>query len=197
MHRTQPGHVNSALLIVDMISDFLFPEGEALVRQARSIVKPISLLAARFRRSGWPVVYVNDNFGQWHLSFPELVRWVQRGESLGREIAAAIAPVDSDYFILKPRHSAFYETALPSLLRTLDTHRLALVGLAGDACVLATAMDAHMREMAVWIPADATASLTQQRNRRALDFLHESMQCDIRTVSQFLSELRHDELTNI
>lgn len=197
MHRARPDHVKTALLIIDMINDFLFPEGEALARQARSIAKPIAMLAARFRHSSWPVIYVNDNFGQWHLSFPELVQWVQREDSLGCDLAAALAPGKDDYFILKPKHSGFYETALPSLLRMLDVKRVALVGITGDACVLATAMDAHIRELDVWVPSDATVSLNSRRNSRALAFLHESMQCDIRPVSEALSELRHDGLTNI
>jgi len=84
--------------------------------------------------------------------------------------------------ILKPKHSGFYETALPTLLHQLKVRRLALVGIAGDACVMATAMDANIRDFHVWVPADGTASQTTVRNIRALDFHRESVQCDVKTI---------------
>jgi len=60
--------------------------------------------------------------------------------------------------------------------------RLAIVGVAGDACVLSSALDAYIRKFPVWAPANATASLTGQRNARAMEFLAESLGCDIRPV---------------
>jgi nicotinamidase-related amidase len=48
-----------------------------------------------------------------------------------------------------------------------------MVGLTGDQCVLTTAMDAHMRDYRLWVPRDAVASVTPQRNQRALDYLSE------------------------
>ena len=58
-----------------------------------------------------------------------------------------------------------------------------LVGVAGDSCVLSSAMDAHIRELKVWVPSDATASMTRERNARAMQFLDESLGCDVRPSS--------------
>lgn len=169
----------AALLIVDMISDFGFPDGEKLAIEAEKAVGPMVLARNLFRSRRLPVIYVNDNFGQWNLGFSELVDWARRGESRGRAIVERLLPADDDYFILKPRHSAFYETALPSLLDQLEVHRLAIVGVAGDACVLSSALDAYIRHFPVWVPANASAALTSQRNTRAMEFLAESLGCDI------------------
>jgi nicotinamidase-related amidase len=183
---TTSGLADMALLIVDMISDFRFPDGAALAAQARSLNSPIRRLSSEFREAQRPVVYVNDNFGQWHLSFPDLVNWAKRPRSLAPDLVVALTPQQNDYFILKPKHSGFYETALPTLLHQLDVRRLALVGIAGDACILATALDAHMRDFEVWVPSDGTVSLTTIRNNRALDFLQESVQCDVRRIDDYL-----------
>lgn len=80
-------------------------------------------------------------------------------------------PDAGDYFILKPKHSAFYETALESLLAQLGVRRLVLCGIAGEGCIHATATDAHMREYAVAVVRDATASQTSSQNRTALSHL--------------------------
>ena len=64
----------------------------------------------------------------------------------------------SDYFVLKPRHSAFFATPLELLLSHLGTRRLVLTGVATDLCVLATAVDARMRDLDVVVLKDATAA---------------------------------------
>lgn len=173
---------DSALLIVDMISDFSFPDGDKLVRHAEEAAPAIAAIRARFQSQKRPVIYVNDNFDRWTSEFSELVDWASRGGSLGRKIVDLLLPGDDDYFILKPRHSAFYETALPSLLKKLDVQKLVITGVAGDSCVLSSAMDAHMRGFPAWVPANASASLTVKRNVRAMQFLSESLECDIEPV---------------
>lgn len=168
----------SALLIIDMISDFGFPDGEKLAVEAGKAAVRMAGARALFRNRGRPVIYVNDNFDHWNMGFSELVDWACRNDSRGRAIVERLRPAVDDYFILKPRHSAFYETALPSLLDRLEVRQLAIVGVAGDACVLSSALDAHIRKFPVWVPADASASLTERRNARAMAFMAESLGCD-------------------
>lgn len=180
----EPGDrlARSALLIVDMISDFGFPDGDRLARQAEKVVSGMVRARTLFQSRGLPVIYVNDNFDHWNMGFSEIVDWASRGGSRGRGIIDRLLPAHDDYFILKPKHSAFYETALPSLLEKLEVKRLAIVGVAGDACVLSSALDAHIREFPVWVPSDASASLTDERNTRAMEFLAESLGCDTKPV---------------
>lgn len=179
--RPDPVH-EAALLIVDMVSDFGFPDGGKLAAEAEKVVGHMVEVRRMFRARGRPVIYVNDNFGHWNFGFSELVAWACRDDSRGRGIVARLRPAKDDYFILKPRHSAFYETALPSLLERLEVRRLAIAGVAGDACVLSSALDAHIRQFPIWVPANASASLTGKRNDRAMEFLAESLGCDTRPV---------------
>lgn len=174
-HRTTPTSRSnrSALLIIDMINRFDFPGGEELARQAEGIARNIQRLRAFHGRNRWPVIYCNDNFGRWRSDFRTVVQACAT-EGLGRTITTVLEPGSSDYFILKPKHSAFYSTALDLLLRSLRIRRMVLCGVAGDGCVQATALDAHMRDYEVSIASDGTASVTPGRNRKVLDTLRAS-----------------------
>lgn len=109
-----------ALLLVDVINEFAFDGGESLQRRALPAARKIAALKRRAQRSGVPCIYVNDNFGRWRSDFNAVVDHCLRPGSRGSAIAALLRPQSSDYFVLKPKHSGFYETCLPAptMLRT-------------------------------------------------------------------------------
>jgi nicotinamidase-related amidase len=181
-HRNIPS--DSALLIVDIINDFAFPGGEQLAQQMGPVLDAIEALRARYDAAQRPVIYVNDNFGRWRSNFDEVITWCGREGAAGAQVAERIKPRDSDYFVLKPAQSGFYQTALATLLEHLEVRHLAMVGLTGDQCVLTTAMDAHMRDYRLWVPGDAVASVTPQRNQRALDYLSEVVGVRVQPVEE-------------
>ena len=73
----------------------------------------------------------------------------------GKPIVDLLAPADDDYFVLKPKHSGFFSTALSVLLRYLGVHTLILTGMAGNICILFTANDAYMRDFRLLVPPTA------------------------------------------
>jgi len=158
----------TALLLVDVISAFDFDGGDKLQRFARRAAPRVRALRDAFARRRLPVVYCNDNFGQWRSDFRQVVERCVATDARGAEVAQLLRPRDDDYFVLKPKHSAFFATPLDVLLRCLDVHEIVICGFAGDGCVLATALDAHMRDYGVSVAGDATASQSVVRNRRAL-----------------------------
>jgi nicotinamidase-related amidase len=115
-----------------------------------------------------PAIYVNDNFGRWRSDFPKLVEQFLRPEVRGRSIVELLIPEDDDYFVLKPKHSAFFQTNLDILLRYLGVNSLILTGIAGDICVLFSANDAYMRDFKIIVPSDCTASEDAEHNRQVL-----------------------------
>jgi nicotinamidase-related amidase len=165
----------TALLIVDMISCWDFPDARTLLPQALRIAPRIAALKARCHRAGVPVVYANDNRGQWRSDFRHLVDAALHAPGLGQEIARALAPDDDDYFVLKPKHSAFFATPLHLLLQHLEVRRLLIAGVASDQCVTHSAVDARMRDFDVIVPGDCVASHTAARNRRALQHFDEAL----------------------
>ena len=86
----------------------------------------------------------------------------------GRLVSYRLRPTARDYFVLKPKHSGFFDTTLDTLLGSLRTRRVILTGIAGNICVLFTANDAHMRELKVYAPADCIVSNTVAANEHAL-----------------------------
>lgn len=165
-----------ALIIVDMIGRFDFPEGPSLLRQATPAAGRIARLRERFHAGGAPVIYANDHRGQWRSDFREVIRRSIADDSPGAGIARLLQPEPDDYFVLKPMQSAFYQTPLPALLESLDIGRLVITGIASDACVLNTAADAHMRRYDVVVPADCSAAPSRVRHERALRLMRETMQ---------------------
>ena len=161
----------SALLIVDMINAFDFEGAAALLAQTRRIGPRIVRLKARAKASRAPVIYCNDNFGDWRSDCRAVLAACTHEGKPARDLLLSVAPEHDDYFVLKPKHSAFYETPLESLLEDLKVRRLILCGIAGDGCIHSTATDAHIREFEVIVVRDGTASQTAARNRNALRHL--------------------------
>ena len=174
-----PDQCNVALLIIDVINDFEFEGGDALARQTQKVVDNIAELKRRAKIAGIPVVYVNDNFGKWQSDFQKLIdRCIGEGVR-GQSIARHLLPEADDYFVLKPKHSAFYSTTLDLLLRYLGARLLILTGVTGDNCILFTAGDANIHDYQLMVPVDCVASETDERNRRALQILEEVLNANI------------------
>lgn len=166
----------AALLIIDMINRFDFPGAEVLEPRAKIIVPSIEALIQQFDACDYPIVYVNDNFSDWHSDRSALI-----DRALEREnpIAEKLRPRKRDYFILKPQFSGFYATNLPVLLPQLGVTRLVLTGVAADICILFTAADTHMRDYSLWVPSNAIAGEDDSRQKWALEIMKGSM--DART----------------
>jgi nicotinamidase-related amidase len=163
----------TALLVIDMLSTWDFPDGEQMLAAAERIAPRIADLRGRCRSAGVPVIYANDNRGRWRSDFREVVAMaVERGGG-GARVAELLKPAPDDYFILKPKHSGFHATPLDLLLRHLQARRLVVTGVSGDQCVLYTVADARMNDYEVVVPRDAVASLSAERDRRLLDYLAE------------------------
>ena len=166
------GRGGLALVIIDMINPFDFVGADALLPKAIAAVRPIVGLRAAVERAGGTVIYVNDNFGEWHS---EKSRLVERALDGGRDVVEPLRPDDASYFVIKPQFSGFYATNLPVLLPKLGVSRLILTGVQTDICVLFTAADAHMRDYSLWIPEDAVAAEKDDRGSWALEIMRASM----------------------
>jgi nicotinamidase-related amidase len=159
------------MLIIDVINHFEFPDGDRLLKQAVRIAPKIARLKLRARRLNMPVVYVNDNFGQWRSDMMRLLQYCLRPEARGRKFVEILRPEVEDYFILKPMHSAFYQSPLEVLLREFGASSLILTGLATDSCIACTAHDAEMRDFRVIVPSDCSAARSLPDHRRAIEHI--------------------------
>jgi nicotinamidase-related amidase len=174
----------TALLIIDMITDLDFDGAETMRDAAHAVADRIAWLRGEADDAGVPVVYVNDNRGQWHSERSRLIEHAMRPEGGGRDLVRKIEPRKDDYFIIKPQFSGFYSTNLPVLLPKLGATRLILTGVSADICVLFTAGDAHMRAYDLWVPADTVAGSDTARTRWALEIMQQSMHAETRSTRE-------------
>ena len=184
LHGNAPDKCSVALLLIDVINDFDFPEAGQLLEHALPVARRIAALKARARVAGVPIIYANDNFGRWRSDFRAQVEHCLAAESRGRQIAELLRPGDDDYFVLKPKHSGFFSTTLDILLRYLHVRTVILTGLAGNNCVLFTAHDAYLRDLTLVVPEDCVASNTVEDNRSALHQIRTVLKGDTRPSAE-------------
>lgn len=162
---------DAALLMIDVINDFDFPEAEALLGHAVPAARRLAALKRTFLAAGRPAIYVNDNFGRWQSTFEQQIERCMAEGCPGRLVAGLLRPGEDDYFVLKPRHSGFFCTSLDVLLDHLEVRTLVLTGFAGDICVVYTANDAYMRGYQIVVVPDCIASETEKGNDAALEHM--------------------------
>lgn len=171
------------LVIVDFINALDFPGGEKLARPALAAARATLRLRERLDRDKVSVVYANDNYGAWQSDFQSMVAQFSANEDISGEIARLLAPRPRDITLLKPRHSAFYCTALELLLKEMGTRELILAGLATDRCVQMTAADAFLRGFeGVWVPPECTAAETPQAKAASIKYMRDVLKCDVRSA---------------
>ena len=142
--------MTAALIVVDMQHDFGLPTGSLYVSGAEDILKPVNALI-----DGWdgPVVYTADNhpaetphFDTWPV---HCVAGTPGAELLpGLRVLGPVVPKGVDGqdgysgFSTRAADGSVHATELEGLLREAGVTEVTVVGLAGDYCVGATALDA-------------------------------------------------------
>lgn len=184
LHGSAPDNHHTALLLIDLINDFEFPRGDELYAQTLPIAPRIAALKKRAAEAGIPCIYVNDNFGRWQSKFEQIVEHCLSDDVRGRVIVEQLVPGPRDYFVLKPKHSGFYQTPLELLLKHLGTQRLILTGVSSNSCVLFTANDAYMRDMELVIPEDCMAACNEQEHRYAIEQMKNMLKADTRPSTE-------------
>jgi len=167
------------LLLVDWINPLDREGADALVEPALAAAQVTARLKSRLVPMGVQCIYANDNYGLWRSDFRDLVAGCAQRGGASATISDLLAPRSSDMAVVKPRHSAFYETPLQLLLQQLETREIVLSGLASEWCVLFTAMDAYERGYSVWVPQDCIASESRERHAAAVRYMKDVLRVKV------------------
>ena len=153
--------MKKALLIVDMLNDFVEDWGSLKVQGAKEIVPFIKNLRMEFKKNNLPVIYLCDSHSK---NDPEFELWPPHciEGTKGAEIINELKPDNNDYIIKKKTYSGFYETNLDDKLKQLGVDTLYITGVAMNICVHYTAADARMRGYTVFIPLKGVKGLTAE-----------------------------------
>lgn len=168
-----------------MVNSYDFEDADRLRASVAEALPQMVGLVERAREHDVKTVYINDNHGAWHLGRAELVERTLAGEF--PELVEPIAPGEDVDFVVKARHSIFYETPLEYLLRQEEIDRLILVGQVTEQCILYSALDAYIRHFEVHVPPDAVAHIHEDLAEAALRMMEINMGADLTPAGELLS----------
>jgi nicotinamidase-related amidase len=173
--------VKRALLVVDMIEDFV-REGGALYcgPTMAKIVPVIQSELDRARGTGEPVVYLKDDHLPNDAEFAQFPPHAIAGTK-GAQIVPELAPREGEVVIPKRRFSGFFGTDLDLTLRERGVDTLRLVGDCTNICVLYTAADARNLGYAVEVVRDGVTSFDLEAHADALRELEHTLGATILT----------------
>ena len=140
-----------------MLNPYEHPDAEQLKESVTQIVQPLRRLIDAAKRSQVLTVWVNDNHGDWSAGRQRLIDRAMQGNA--PELVEPVAPPPDTPFIVKARHSVFYETQLEYLLRQNEVDRILLTGQVTEQCILYSALDAYVRHFAVAVPRNCVAHI--------------------------------------
>ncbi len=167
----------AALIVIDMINTYEHDDAHLLLPSAETALPAIVRLIERARSLDVPVIYVNDNYGAWRSHQGEILDRALDGPHA--DLVRPLVPDDRSLFVLKARHSIFYETPLSYLLREQCREHIVLCGQVTEQCVLYSALDAHIRHLRVTIPRDAVAHIHEDLAEAALQMMERNMNADV------------------
>ncbi|MFI6088567.1 isochorismatase family cysteine hydrolase [Streptomyces sp. NPDC051218] len=147
----------TALVVIDMINTYEHEDAHLLLPSVEAALPSLVRLLERARSHGVRVIYANDNFGEWRSHHGEILQTALEGPHA--ELVRPLAPDEKSEFVIKARHSIFYETPLHYLLTQQDVGHIVLCGQVTEQCVLYSALDAHIRHLKVTVPRDAVAHI--------------------------------------
>jgi nicotinamidase/pyrazinamidase len=153
---------------VDVLKDFEHEDGDRLLASYQARHSGLVDALASARRENVPIVFVNDRPDD-EPDERAVVRLALAGR--GADLVAAVAPREDEKVVLKRRYSAFDGTSLADVLRERGVTAVELAGTATEMCVFQTAIDALRLELDVTILAAACATVDEEHEQLALDYL--------------------------
>ena len=167
----------TAVIVVDMLNHYEHDDADLLIDDVTRILPSLERLIgqARARRIG--TIYVNDNHGDWSAGRPELVKRALAGAA--PHLIEPIVPAPELPFVVKRRHSIFYETLLDYLLREREFDQIILAGQVTEQCILYSALDAYLRHFEVIVARDCVAHIHQDLAEAALRMMERNMHAQV------------------
>jgi nicotinamidase-related amidase len=165
-----------ALLIIDMLNDFVLPGAPLEVPETRNIIKNIQREIQAARAVGKPVIYVCDTHLPNDKEFTKF-GWPPHAVkgSKGAEIIEDLRPASEDTVIAKTSYSSFYGTNLEETLRGLDVDSLRLTGCVTHICIMFTAYEAGLLDYAVTVVQNGVAGIAKEDHDAALRIMKNVM----------------------
>ena len=161
---------STAILVVDMLNDFLKPGGKMVLDTGKVIIEPSSRLIEMARNNRIPVVYVNDSHRSGLRQDREFKKRTEHciEGTWGAEVIEELKPQEGDFVVKKRRFSGFYETDLDLTLKDLEIDTVVTIGVVTNICVRSTIHDAFFRGYKVIVPRDCVMATGEREQESSL-----------------------------
>ncbi len=157
-----------ALLVIDMINDFLDPKGALFCgAEVRRIIPPLQEKLKEFRKKKLPVIYLCDQHDPEDQEFAAFVPHAIKG-TWGAEVIAELSPQEGEDVVPKTRFSGFFRTPLEEILREKGVTTVCLTGVCTSICVMDTAADAFFRDFKIEVFKDCVGDFDPEMHEFAL-----------------------------
>jgi nicotinamidase-related amidase len=175
----------TALLVVDMLNTYDHEDAEPLVESARGIIDPLREAIEEAREQDLFVVYINDNHGDWGAGANKLADAALNGAH--PELVEPIRPWRGAPFVVKARHSIFYETQLEYMLHSQDIDRIILTGQVTEQCIFYSAIDGYVRHFDLTLARDCVAHIDERLAAAALEMMEGNMHAHVTRAADALA----------
>ncbi len=167
-----------ALLVIDMLNDFVIDGASLKVPGIKTIIKPIIREIEKARRQRYPVIYVCDSHDENDREFkmfpPHAVKNTE-----GAKIINELKPQGSDIIVRKGTYSGFFKTDLDEILKKLFVEKLIVTGCVTNICILYTVSGAVLRGYSVDVVKDAVTGLNKKDHKFALEQMKNILKANI------------------
>ena len=189
----------TVLTLVDLQRDFLHPDGWYAERgidisHMRRVIEPTQRLLAAARRVGVPVVWTRHGYkdGSDGGPFMELRPFLRDGGlrqgTWGYEILDDFEMAPDDWLVEKARLSAFFNTNLELVLRSLRAETVLVTGVLTNQCIAATSKDAMFRDFKPIVVEECTGTTLPHLHEPALEMIRVGWG-EVRSLAETMADL--------
>lgn len=177
-----------AILVIDMLNDFILEGAPLECGKGREIINPIKKLIDFGRMRKIPVIYIMDSHDPDDREFkiwpPHAVE-----NTKGAEVIDALKPQKGDILIKKKTYDGFFKTNLENILKKMKIDTLILTGVCTDICILHTGSSATLLGFNVKVPKECVAALTDEDHTFALKHLEKVLKAEVSNLDNILKQL--------
>jgi nicotinamidase-related amidase len=158
----------TALIIVDMLNDFMDEAGALYCGDAaRSITPFIRQRLEKARQKGDLVIYLQDSHAEDDAEFERFPQHCV-ANTWGSEIIGELRPERGEVVISKRRFSGFYDTPLDQILKDNQVESVEIVGVCTSICVMDTVGGLANRDYPTTIFKQGVADFDPEAHQFAL-----------------------------